>query len=183
MKHIAILSASVRTGRKSHRVALFLKNYMQERGLAQVEILDLKAYNFPLFEERLHLQSSPSAAAIDFAAAITKADGLIIVTPEYNGAYPASLKNAIDLLYEPWQRKPIALASVSSGSFAASQVLQPLLFSLWKIGALMVPTLFQTANVEESFLEDGTPVQAEAAERRAATFVNELLYWIAAKQA
>jgi len=56
MTHIAIISSSVRTGRKSHRVALYFKNYLETHGLASAGILDLNEYKFPLFEERLHLQ-------------------------------------------------------------------------------------------------------------------------------
>ena len=52
MKRIAILSSSVRTGRLSHRVALYLQHYLTANELAETEILDLKAYDFPLFEER-----------------------------------------------------------------------------------------------------------------------------------
>ena len=48
---------------------------------------------------------------LEFADKITKAVGVIIVTPEYNGGYPASLKNAIDLLYAERKRKPVALAT------------------------------------------------------------------------
>ncbi|MCK7536595.1 MAG: NAD(P)H-dependent oxidoreductase [Marinilabiliales bacterium] len=36
---------------------------------------------------------------MSFASRIRAADGVIVVTPEYNGGYPASLKNAVDLLY------------------------------------------------------------------------------------
>ena len=48
MKRIAIPSASVRTGRLSHRVALYLENYFRQNALADTELLDLKAYDFPL---------------------------------------------------------------------------------------------------------------------------------------
>jgi NAD(P)H-dependent FMN reductase len=30
------------------------------------------------------------------------------VTPEYNHGYPAALKNALDLVFEPWRRKPVS---------------------------------------------------------------------------
>lgn len=49
MKNISILSASVRNGRSSHRVALYFKNYLEENGLAKVKIIDLKTYDFPIF--------------------------------------------------------------------------------------------------------------------------------------
>lgn len=64
----------------------------EENKLATSEILDLNSYNFLLFEERLQYQVSPSEGAIDFADRINGSDGVIIVSPEYNGGYPASLK-------------------------------------------------------------------------------------------
>ena len=50
---IAIISASVRTERASHRVALYFQNYIKENNLGEVKMLDLNEYQFPVFEERL----------------------------------------------------------------------------------------------------------------------------------
>ena len=47
----------------------------------------------------------PSEQVLDYAERFRKADGVIIVTPEYNGSFPASLKNVIDLLTEDWKGK------------------------------------------------------------------------------
>ncbi|WP_316771775.1 NADPH-dependent FMN reductase [Pedobacter frigiditerrae] len=182
MKNISILSASVRNGRNSHRVALYFKNYLEENQLANVKIIDLKAYDFPIFEERLRFISNPSEAMLSFADEVTKSDGIILVTPEYNGGYPASLKNAIDLLYAEWKRKPIAIATVSAGAFAGTQVITSIQFSLWKIGALTVPAMFPVATVEKTFDENGKPNDEEATNKRASSFVNELIWWIEAKQ-
>ncbi|MGV2480467.1 UNVERIFIED_CONTAM: NAD(P)H-dependent oxidoreductase, partial [Salmonella enterica subsp. enterica serovar Weltevreden] len=65
---------------------------------------------------------NPTQEMLQLAKTITEVDGVIIVTPEYNGGYPASLKNVIDLLYAEWKRKPIAIATVSAGPFGGSQV-------------------------------------------------------------
>ena len=111
--HISILSASVRTGRNSHRVALYFKKYIEERNLSTVEILDLKSYQFPVFDERLRFQKNPTPQTLEFTEKIKSADGVLIVTPEYNGGYPASLKNVVDLLYDEWHRKPLAISTVS----------------------------------------------------------------------
>jgi NAD(P)H-dependent FMN reductase len=182
MPHIAIISASVRTGRKSHRVALFFQSYIEENHLASVEILDLKEYNFPVFEERLKYQKEPSEQALEFAEKIKGADGVIIVTPEYNGGYPASLKNVVDLLYDEWHRKPIGLVSVSAGPFGGAQVLTSLQFSLWKIRAWVVPALFQVPKVQDSYTEDGTPTDKAGTDKRAKGFTDELLWCVEAKQ-
>src|SRR5690606_4964172 len=113
MPHIAIISSSVRAGRNSHRVALYFQYFLTSRNLATAEILDLNVYQFPVFTERLQYQPNPSPDVLDFAERIKNADGVIIVTPEYNGGYPASIKNVIDLLYAEWRRKPIAISTVS----------------------------------------------------------------------
>jgi NAD(P)H-dependent FMN reductase len=181
MPYISIISSSVRIGRKSHRVALYFKKYLEENKLATVEILDLGKYNFPLFEERLRFQKSPTAAVIDFADNIKSAEGIIIITPEYNGGYPASLKNVIDLLYDEWHHKPVAISTVSNGSFGGTQVITSLQFSLWKMRALTVSAMFPVPNVNDAFDENGNPVSNKVLEKRAANFINELLWSIEAK--
>jgi NAD(P)H-dependent FMN reductase len=181
MLNISIISSSVRMGRNSHRVALYFKKYLEENKLARVEILDLKEYNFPLFEERLKNQKSPDERSIDFAEKIKSSDGIIIVTPEYNGGYPASLKNVIDLLYDEWYRKPVAISTVSDGNFGGSQVLTSLQFLLWKIRAWVVPARFPVPNVDEEFDESGIPAEKERTDKRAANFIKELMWFIEAK--
>lgn len=176
MKNIAIISASVRLGRKSHRVALYLQNYLQENKVSDAEIIDLAALNFPIFEERLRLIPNPTPEMIAFADQITATDGIIIVTPEYNGGYPASLKNVIDLLYAEWKRKPIAICTFSEGAFAGSQVLTSLQFTLFKIGALTVPAMFPIATVDKTFDENGKPNDPATTNKRAASFISELVW-------
>jgi NAD(P)H-dependent FMN reductase len=178
MKNIAIISASVRLGRKSHRVALYLKNYLQENKVADPEIIDLATLNFPIFEERLRLMPNPTPDILAFAEQVKATDGIIIVTPEYNGGYPASLKNVIDLLYTEWKRKPIAICTVSEGAFGGSQVITSLQFTLWKIGALTVPAMFPIATVDKTFDENGQPSNPTITNKRAASFINELVWLI-----
>lgn len=180
MTHIAIISSSIRTGRKSHSVALYFKDYIETNKPATTEILDLREYNFPLFDERLQFQKNPAAETLDFAAKIKSADGVIIVTPEYNGGYPASLKNATDLLYDEWHRKPVAIATVSGGVFGGAQVITSLQFSLWKIRAITVPATFHVSNVQDSFSEGGNPADKTEVDKRASRFINELLWCIEA---
>ena len=173
---IAILSASVRTGRKSHRVAMYFERFITERQLAEVEMLDLMEYDFPLFDERLQYQPNPTEKMLQFSAKITEADGVLIVTPEYNGGYPASLKNAIDLLYAEWQRKPVALATVSAGAFGGAQVTTSLVFSLWKIGVLLVPAMFPVPKVQDNYNELGEAIDKDGTDKRADKFIGELLW-------
>jgi NAD(P)H-dependent FMN reductase len=182
MPHIIVLSSSVRLGRNSHRVALFFKNFVESKNLATAEVIDLNAYQFPVFNERLKYQKDPAPNVIEFAGKVKAADGLIIVTPEYNGGYPAALKNVVDLLYDEWQRKPIAISTVSDGSFGGTQVITSLQFSLWKIRAWTVAAMFPVPKVREAFDESGKPADVAGVEKRATIFVNELLWCIEAKK-
>jgi NAD(P)H-dependent FMN reductase len=182
MKTIAIISPSVRRGRNSHRVALYFKRYLEENKLASAEILDLKEYNFPLFDERLRHQTDPSPEVLQFAQKIRSADGVIIITPEYNGGYPASLKNIIDLLTDEWRRKPVAITTVSDGSFGGTQVLTQLQFVLWKIRAWVVPAMFPVPKVMVTFDEEGTPADSEVTGKRAAAFIGELMWCVEARE-
>ena len=182
MPQIAILSCSVRTGRKSHRVALYFQKLLAQKQLAEASIIDLAEYDFPLFHERLRFLESPGEKVIEFAEKFRSADGLIIVTPEYNGGYPAALKNVIDLLSYDWKHKPVAISTVSSGSFGGMQVITSLQFSLWKLGALTAPALFPVPKIEESFDGNGVPSDIEGTEKRALRFVEELLWGIEARK-
>jgi len=180
--NIVILSASVRQGRNSHRVALYFQNYIKEHNLATVDMVDLASFNFPVFEERLQYMTDPAANILEFRDRINQADGIVLVTPEYNGGYPTSLKNVVDLLYKEWQRKPIALATVSAGPFGGAQVMTSLVFSLWKIGAWVIPAMFPVPQVQNNYDEQGIPRDKEATDKRAQKFLSELIWGITAKR-
>ena len=173
---ISIISASVRIGRNSHRLTLYFDQYIKDNNIGTVEILDLDAYQFPIFNERLQYMKDPASAVLEFAEKVKSSDGIIIVTPEYNGGYPASLKNAIDVLYPEWKRKPIAIATASSGPFGGAQVNTSLAFSFWKIGVLLVPALYLVPKVQDAFDENGTPVDKPGTDKKTKRFMEELIW-------
>ncbi len=175
MFKIVIISSSVRTGRMSHRVTLFFKKFIEERQIGSVEIIDLLEYNFPVFDERISKIDQPSENMLRFSEKIKSADGIVIVTPEYNGGYPASLKNVIDLLYSEWKRKPIALATVSNGQYGGTQVMTSLVFTLWKIGAWVVPAMFRVSKVQDAYDENGNATEPKTTEF-AQKFLDELVW-------
>ncbi|WP_264520884.1 NADPH-dependent FMN reductase [Flavobacterium sp. N1994] len=175
LPHIAIISSSVRNNRKSHFVSLYFQNYLTNSCLATNEILDLKKYAFPVFEDKLSTMVNPSEQVIEFADKIKSANGIIIVTPEYNGGYPASLKNVIDLLLEEWHHKPVGIVTVSDGAFGGSQVLVSLQFTLWKMKAITIPAIFSVPNVDKQYTENGVAIEKETTDKLAAVFISELL--------
>ncbi len=173
MYHISIISSSIRTGRKSHNVALYFQKYLSDNYSANVEILDLKSYNFPLFEAPLKYQKSPTLDVLEFKNKIIASDGVLIVSPEYNGSIPASLKNVIDLLYEEWHRKPVAFSTVSSGDFGGLQALTHLQFIFWKIRAWTFTANFPVSEVQDKFNDYGVPTNKKESDNFAKLFIDE----------
>jgi NAD(P)H-dependent FMN reductase len=183
MRHISIISSSVREGRKSHNVSLYFQNYLTENNLATTEIIDLKEYDFPIFQGTLKTLINPAENVLEFAAKIKSSDGIIMVTPEYNGGYPASLKNAIDVLYEEWKHKPIAIVTVSSGPFGGSQALVSLQFTLWKMKAWTIPAMFSVPTVDQAYDDKGNAIDKSNSDKLAAIFIKELRWCIEADKA
>ncbi|WKZ67201.1 MAG: NADPH-dependent FMN reductase [Flavobacteriales bacterium] len=178
--HLVIISGSVREGRRSHRVAVYLHRAALSVGHS-AEVIDLKACDFPLFRERLREQREPLPEAVDYAARVAKADGVVLVTPEYNGGYPASVKNAVDLLVDEWKRKPVAICTVSNGSFGGNQAITALVFTLWKVKAWVVAHM-PVPHVQESFDEGGAPVDPEIWAKRSGQLIQELSWAMEARR-
>jgi len=177
MKKIAIISGSIRKNRQSHKIALFFDRYITEMQLAQSEIIDLKELNFPIVEERLALTENPTQNQLLFSAKIFEADAVIIVSPEYNGSYPAALKNAIDMLGKEWLHKPVGIVTVSSGVFGGVNVNALLQILFTRLKALVVTASFPVPNVQQAFDEQGIPMDKESIYKRAESFLSEVLWF------
>jgi len=183
MPNISIISSSIRPDRKSHRVALYFRNYLGRTYHLAPELIDLKEYGFPIFSETFKTMKNPSDEVLDFVEKIKSSDGIIVVTPEYNGGYPASLKNVIDLLNEEWVHKPIGIVTVSAGPFGGAQGLTSLQFSLWKLKAWTIPAMFSVPDVGNTYDESGIPKDKEKTDGLAKVFIKELLWCVEADMA
>jgi len=100
---VAVIIASVRDGRFGPRVGAWVQKCLAESAM-DADVIDLTDLTFPLT-----MGEHPDVAS--FATRISRADAIVIVTPEYNHSYPGPLKTAIDALREPWRAKPVAFVS------------------------------------------------------------------------
>ncbi len=128
MLKIAIIIGTTRPNRKSEQVARWVYNQASERTDAQFELVDLRDYNLPLYDEpyppSLHKYTQDHTRV--WSQKISGYDGYIFVTGEYNHSFPAVLKNAIDYLYFEWHDKPAGFVSYGSagGARAVEQLRQ-----------------------------------------------------------
>lgn len=102
-------------------------NALSSLAPAGMRITEAPPYReFPYYDADLQASNGIPAAVHTLADAIREADGLIIVTPEYNFSIPGALKNAIDWLSrlqdQPFAGKPIALQSASPGPLGGGRV-------------------------------------------------------------
>ena len=108
---IVVIVGSTRRGRVGDGVAAWFVEVAKRRSDVDVELVDLADFDFPgCFPE------VASSEMNRFVAAIGRADGFVVVTPEYNRSFPASLKQAIDYAYDEWHAKPVGFVCYGSGS-------------------------------------------------------------------
>ena len=107
---IGIVIGTTRQGRFGDKPAAWIHGLAAGRADMQVEIVDLRDYPMPLFDEPASPFYVPpkNEAAQRWGRKVAELDGFIFVTSEYNHAPPASLKNALDYAYKEFNRKPAA---------------------------------------------------------------------------
>jgi NAD(P)H-dependent FMN reductase len=120
MIKIAIIIGSTRPGRNGEAVAKWVYEIAQKRSDAEFELVDIKDFNLPLFDEPMSPMmgqySKPHTKV--WAAKIASFDGYVVVTPEYNHGISGALKNAIDFLFAEWNNKAAGFVSYGGASGA-----------------------------------------------------------------
>ncbi len=123
--HIALIIGSLRKDSFNKKLAEGLVKLAPDNfSFARVEIGDLPLYNQD-DDER------PAAAVVRMKDAVKAADGLLIVSPEYNRSIPGVLKNALDHGSRPtgqsvWAGKPAGIIGVSTGAIGTAMAQQHL---------------------------------------------------------
>src|SRR5690606_14476488 len=119
---IGIIIGSTREGRFGDKPARWISGIAAKRTDMQFELIDLRDYPLPFFEEQMSPVYAPTQhpVAQRWAARLATLDGFIVVTPEYNHGASAVLKNALDYAYKEFNRKPIAFVGYGGVGAARS---------------------------------------------------------------
>lgn len=131
--NICIISGTAREGRWSHKVALAVQDMLSERSDIDLDMVDVKAYNFPLLDYTYPNQPNPSEDMVECHNKLKCADSFIVVCPEYNGSYPGALKNTLDYFLAEYKDKAFGLVCVSGGrlgGYGLFKILQGYIFHL-----------------------------------------------------
>lgn len=178
MYTLKIIIASTRPGRKGPALANWIHDIAGQRENFKVELVDLEKVNLPFLDEPKHprFKDYSKDHTKQWSQTIDEADAFIIVTPEYNYGYPAPLKNALDFLYQEWNRKPVGFVSyggVAGGTRSVQQLTQ--VVTILK----MIP-IMSAVNVPffTKFIDDSGKFNAEEGIIKAANgMLDEIFTW------
>ena len=123
---IGIVISTTRATRFGHKPAEWVKSIAAGRSDMAVEILDLRDYPMPFFDEVASNAWVPTSndVAQRWQKKVAGFDGFVFVTAEYNHGIPAVLKNALDYAYPEWNKKAAAL--VGYGAVGGSRAVEQL---------------------------------------------------------
>jgi len=123
---IGVIISSTRASRFGDKPAQWILDKANERPEIEAELVDLRDFNLPFFDEVASNAWVPSqdANAVKWQNKISEFDGYIFVVAEYNRAITGALKNAIDQAYTNWNKK--AFGAVGYGTVGAARAIENL---------------------------------------------------------
>lgn len=175
---IAVIVGSTRAGRFGEVVSRWFIGEAPHHIKADLDVIDLATTPLPVVQQEEPVYTgrytAPEVRAL--ARRIDLADGFVVITPEYNHIFPASLKLAIDSIYREWQAKPVAFVSYGglAGGQRAVEHLRPVFAELRMVTARNTVS-FHMAH--DKFDEAGQPVDPVPVNRAMAMMLGELAWW------
>lgn len=168
--YIPIILGTGREGRQSEKVARFITQETQKADV-ETELIDVRDY------ARLATDNSgQSDSAKKYAEKIKKADGLIIVAPEYNHGYPGELKILLDSLYSQYEKKPLGICGVSAGGLGGARMVEQLRLVAIELKMAPIREAIYFSSAQDLFNEDGSLKDASYYQR-VKTFLDELIWY------
>lgn len=169
--YIPIILGTAREGRQSEKAARFLLGEFEKTG-TETELLDVRDYRLPATDN-----TGKSETAQRWIERITKADGYLIVSPEYNHGYPGELKMALDMAYPEYSRKPTGVCGVSSGMTGGGRAVEQIRLLAVAFGMVPLQQALYFSNIQDAFDGSGAIIDKEGYSKRAAKLFEELLWY------
>lgn len=170
---IPLILGTPRKNRESEHVAKWVYSKVQERPDIETQFFDVRDFELPRDQygtEIAHLFP-------EWRDAVIKADGLIVVTPEYNHGYPGALKWVLDLLLKEYIHKAVAFVGVSAGPWGGTRVIEACVPMIRELGLTVTFTDLNFPQVRDKFDDHGNLLDP-AYDKRVQGFLDELV-WMA----
>jgi NAD(P)H-dependent FMN reductase len=129
---VPVILGTARQGRLSEHAARFVFEEVSEREDMTTEWIDIRNLRLSIDDAGEALKDS------QFSATVRRADGLILVVPEYNHSFPGLLKHVLDSNLEEYIHKAVGICGVSAGPFGGARMIQSLLPVLRELGLVTI---------------------------------------------
>ncbi|MCW5695490.1 MAG: NAD(P)H-dependent oxidoreductase [Bauldia sp.] len=182
MLKIGVIVSSTRPNRFADTPTKWIVEKASARNNLDIEVLDLRDYSMPFFEEAMSPAWAPSQnpVALEWQKKIEEKDGFIVVTAEYNRGPTAVLKNALDYAYPQWNKK--AIGFVGYGSTGAARAIEQLRTNAIelqmapiRVGVHIQGQVFMSVLMGQAKLEDFDFLNPNVDD-----LLNQLTWWTAA---
>src|SRR5262244_987715 len=163
---IPVILGTARKGRASENVAKFVFGEVQKREGVETELIDICGLGFPIDDAGEQIKDAK------FSETCNRADGFVIVSPEYNHGYPGLLKHVLDTNLKEYIHKAVGICGVSAGGFGGTRGIQNLLPVLRELGLV---TIFWDGNFSgaQSLFDESGELQDESFIPRVDKFLDE----------
>ncbi len=168
---IQLLLGTGRKDRQSENVAKWVFRKMNERDDIAAKFFDVRDFDLPVDDYGTGLKDQFP----EWRDAIIKADGLVIVTPEYNHGYPGTMKSVLDLLLKEYIHKAVAFVGVSAGVWGGTRVIEACVPMVRELGLAATFSDLNFPQVQKKFDDNGNLLD-EAYEKRVQGFLDELVW-------
>lgn len=167
---IPVILGTVRKGRASENVARFVFQQVCQREGVETELIDIRELDLRIDDAGEGIKDKR------FSEICERADGLVLVVPEYNHGYPGMLKHVLDSNLKEYIHKAVGICGVSAGGFGGTRVIQSLLPVLRELGLV---TIFWDGNFSfaQDLFDDKGNIRDEATHvKRMNKFLGELVW-------
>ncbi len=169
-RRIAVISSSPRDGRVNRVIAEWVVEAVTASG-DTADLIDVAEIVLP-DDADLYPGGGPES---EVASRIDAAEAFVVVTPEYNHAYPASLKRLIDWHYTEWMLKPATVISYGvQGGYAAAEQLRGVLPEL---NMVTIRRFLGLAAPWDALDSNGHFAPDESTDRALTAVLDELSWW------
>lgn len=180
---IAVIVGSTRENRFADKPARWVADRLGQRPGVTAKVLDLRDFPMPFFDAPMSpAMGAPATHEVvrRWSAEIAAADGYVFVTPEYNHAPSAVLKNAIDWLYKEWNRKPAAFVSYGNAVGARAVEQLRLVASEVQLAALRASLHVPLPALMAHYQGGDVPAALAELDKPTDAMIDDLLWWTSA---
>jgi NAD(P)H-dependent FMN reductase len=169
---LPVILGTSRQGRVSEHAARFVFEEVSKRLDMETELIDIRNLRFPIDDAGEAIKDS------QFSATVGRADGLILVVPEYNHSFPGLLKHVLDTNLKEYIHKAVGVCGVSAGPFGGARMIQSLLPVLRELGLVTIFSDVYFGTAGKLFDPATGGITDPAYSGRVKKFVDELV-WMA----